>query len=139
MTKLLERFDALCEQLRSLPDPAERERTLATFVKEEAYALDEAEALDIGAAIDAMTDDELRELMPEPGPKPLRWCRLTRGSAETLEKLREIRFHRRWNWNQGRRRVGAIDQLKRELRAEGATISRPRYMRPAERRNREWC
>jgi hypothetical protein len=65
MTKLLERFDVVCDQLRSLPDPAERERTLATFIRNETAALEEAEAVDIGTALDAMTAEELVELQRE--------------------------------------------------------------------------
>jgi hypothetical protein len=57
MTKLLERFDVVCDQLRSLPDPAERERTLATFIRNETAAL--------GTALDAMTAEELVELQRE--------------------------------------------------------------------------
>jgi hypothetical protein len=126
---LLERFDALCEQLRSLPDPLERELALAGFIRSEAMALDEAAALDIGAALDAMTDDEIRE----PLPAAPRRCRPAQGSAETLEKLREVRVHRWWfgKWNFERQRVAEIDELKRRLRSAGTPIPRPR--------KREWC
>ncbi len=88
---LLERFDALCEQLRSVSDVSERERLLSVFVTDSYWArisqdhdgpLPEVPPRrpSFAEAIAALTDEELDELQRDAEAS---------GLAETFRRLKD--------------------------------------------------